>query len=271
MSQARPGQAEKAERFRELHRAAEILVLPNAWDAASALAFEGAGFPAVGTSGTGIALSYGRTTDAPDFEEMIWTVERMIRRVEVPVSIDIDEGFADTTAGVLGTIDRVIAIGGVGINIDDLAEDGGGLLEAELFAERLSAIRDHARARGVPLVINARTDVFLAELGDPVGRLDHAIRRARAYRESGADCIFVPGKGLDRAAIKVLVEAIEGPLNISINPGISEPGPLPIAELAELGVARVSIGAAAMKASLRLTEALAAALRAGGGYDLLGG
>jgi len=151
-----------------------------------------------------------------------------------------------------------MAAGAVGINLEDAVPGLGGRLEAVgLQTEKIRAIRDLAVVIGLPLVLNARTDVYLAAVGDPAGRFDEAAARARAYREAGADCVFVPGVR-DAATIERLVRAVGGPLNV-----LATTGTPPVDELQRLGVARVSVGSGPMRATLGLLQRIATDLAAG--------
>ncbi len=247
--------AAKAARFRQLHAGPGILILPNAWDAASARIFEEAGFPAVATTSAGVAAALGY----PDGEriprdEMLDMAGRIARAVSVPVTADIEAGYGDPEATALG----VIRAGAVGLNFEDAA--GGRLVEIAAQGERIRAIRRVADSEQVPLVINARTDVFLLQAGPPESRFDETVRRANAYREAGADCLFVPGVR-DGETIGRLARAIRGPLNI-----LAASGTPPAAELERLGVARVSTGSGPMRAGLTLARRIAQELKQRGTY-----
>jgi 2-methylisocitrate lyase-like PEP mutase family enzyme len=234
----RDTQRSKAEAFRAMHDRSRILVLPNAWDAMSARVIEEAGARAIATTSAGVAFSVGYPDgEAIPRDEMIAAIARIARVVTIPVSADIESGFANDTRELAETIRRVIEAGAVGINLEDQVHDGSrSLYDLEIAVERVRAARDAAEATGVPLVINARTDVYLAGVGEPETRFEHAVRRANAYRKAGADCLFVPAVG-SRADIERLVPALEGPLNL-----LSIPGLPAIPELERLGVARVSVG-----------------------------
>ena len=257
-----PSQKTKAEHFHDLHTAPEILVLPNAWDVASAKLFEQAGLHAIGTTSAGIAHSLGYVEPQRiSREEMLDVVRRIVRAVVLPVSADMEAGYADTPEGVAETVTSVIAAGAVGINLEDSPGTGGSpLLDESLQVERLRAAREAADASGIPFMINARTDVFLFAVGEPHTRLEHAIHRANAYREAGADCLFVPGVGKTEA-IAALVKQIHGPINILANPGVPS-----VPELQRLGVARVSMGSGPMRATLALTRRIAKELVETGTY-----
>jgi len=234
----RDTQRAKAEAFRAMHDRSRILVLPNAWDAMSARVIEETGARAIGTTSAGVAFSVGYPDgEAIPRDEMIAAIARIARVVTIPVSADIESGFANDTRELAETIRRAIDAGAVGINLEDQVHDGTRrLYDLEIAVERVRAAREAAEATGVPLVINARTDVYLAGVGEPETRFEHAVRRANAYRKAGADCLFVPAVG-SRADIERLVPALEGPLNL-----ISIPSLPTIPELERLGVARVSVG-----------------------------
>ena len=256
-------QADKARDFRNRHLAPPILVLPNAWDAASARVFETAGFPAIATTSAGVAWACGYPDGAfipPG--EMIDAIGRIAAAVDVPVTADIEHGYGGTVADVVRTVEQVIEAGAVGINLEDsLPGVRGGLEAVGLQMEKIRAIRDLAAATGVPLVINARTDVYLHAIGAPESRFDETIRRARAFREAGADCCFVPGVR-DAETIERLAGAIGGPLNV-----LAGPGTPPAAELQRLGVARVSVGSGPMRTVIGQLQEMAAALRDRGTFD----
>jgi 2-methylisocitrate lyase-like PEP mutase family enzyme len=243
------GQAGKATELRALHHGPEMLVLPNAWDCASARVFEDAGFPAIATTSAGVAFSLGY----PDGEhirpeEMLIAVKRIADCVEVPVTADLEAGYDDPAV----TTAAVVEAGAVGLNIEDL--DGGSpgeLVEVDTQVRKIQTIRRVGEELGVPLVINARTDVYLAQIGESAARFHLALDRLRAYVEAGADCLFVPGIS-DEALIREFVEALRFPLNILIGPGMP-----PLSRLQELGVARVSTGSGIARATIGLTRRIA--------------
>jgi len=241
-----PIQIAKAEAFRKLHDGSKLLVLPNAWDVASARLYETAGFSAIATTSAGVAWTLGY----PDGESisrqtMLEAVRRIAGQVCLPVTADMVAGFGPKPEDTAETVQGVIAAGAVGFNLEDGTGDPDNpLVEVSLHVEKVRAARAAATAAGVPVVINARTDVFLAAVGAPETRLDHAIRRANAYREAGADSLFVPGVQ-NAETIGHLARSIAGPLNI-----LARAGTPPISELARLGVARVSVGSGPMLAAL---------------------
>ncbi len=255
-------QREKAEKLRKMHDGPPILVLLNVWDVAGALIVEEAGFPAIATSSAAIANSLGyldgqRITR----NEMAAVVARIASAVRVPVTADMEAGYGDLPEDAAATARAALDAGAVGLNI----EDGTGnpdrpLVDIQRQVEKIRAMRQVADDMKVPLVINARIDTFLRQVGNERGRMDETIRRASAFREAGADCVFVPALR-DPAAITALLRASPGPLNI-----LGGAGTPPIPELERLGVARVSLGGGPYKAALGLLRRIAAELTRSGGY-----
>jgi 2-methylisocitrate lyase-like PEP mutase family enzyme len=255
-------QSELASQFRQLH-ARRPLVLPNAWDAASARVIEQAGAAAVATTSAGISWAHGRGDgQALLREEMLEATRHIIRTVSVPVTADIESGYGSGSPDeVARTVRVLVDMGVVGINLEDSPGHAGrALLEPEEHAERIRAARAAARAAGGDLVINARTDVYLSGHGGPDERLEAAVRRVNLYRSAGADCSFVPGV-IDRVTVAALVAAVDGPLNIMAMPGAPSP-----AELGELGVARVSVGPVIAQVALAATRRATRELLERGSY-----
>jgi 2-methylisocitrate lyase-like PEP mutase family enzyme len=248
-------QREQAERFHALHRPGTILVLANAWDAASARSFERAGFPAIGTSSAALAWSLGRRDgEQLDRAELVGAVARLCRAVAVPVTVDVERGFGATVEAVCATVAALADAGAVGINIED------GMAEPEVLAERVGALRAAAARRGVPLFVNARTDVFLRGSGDVATLFADAVRRLQAYADAGADGLFAPGL-TDLDEIARLVRAVPRPLNVYAGPGVPS-----VPELAAAGVRRLSVGCGPMQAVLGLTRRIAEELLTTGTY-----
>lgn len=252
----------RAEQFRRLHHGPSTLVLPNTWDAVSAKLFERSGFAAIGTSSAGIAASLGY----PDgqqipLDELLFVLRRIVQTVDVPVSADIEAGFGTTAAEVSETVRRVISAGVVGINLEDVEDyTTNELSDVGEQARKLEAIRAAASEEGVPLVINARTDLYWLQVGPPEERLNGTIVRAKAYLGAGADCIFVPGVK-DEETISALVRELKCPLNM-----LAGPGALSVSRLQQLGVARVSVGSGPMRATLALINKISRELSEAGTY-----
>ena len=240
-----------------------MLVLPNVWDAGSARIFVEAGFKALATTSAGIAFSLGY----PDGErisrdEMLAAVSRITRRSDVPITADMEAGYGVPPNAVAETVRRVIAAGAVGMNLEDRVE-GGPLIDFPLAVERVAAARSAADAAGVKLVLNARTDAFEAPELRPDQRLAEAVRRGNAFRDAGADSVFVPFVG-DRGTIEQLVQSIRAPLNV-----LGTPTAPPLKQLAALGVRRVTFGSAPMRATLGLVRRMAREWKDKGTYGTL--
>lgn len=256
-----------AETFRRLHHGPNLLVLANCWDVASARVVEAAGAPAIATSSAGVAFSLGY----PDGqrisrEEMLAVVARVAKAVKVPVTADVESGYGPRPEDAARTARSVIEAGAVGMNLEDSTEESDtALIEVSLAVEKIRAVREAGSKAGVPLVINARTDVYLNQVGASESRYDHALGRAAAFRDAGADCIFLPGVR-EPELIARFVKDLKFPINILAGPGF-----LTIAELQRLGVARVSLGSKPMLAGLGLLRRLAQELQRKGTYSALEG
>ncbi|MDO0938211.1 isocitrate lyase/phosphoenolpyruvate mutase family protein [Streptomyces sp. DG2A-72] len=253
---------DQAQAFRALHVPGRPLVLPNAWDTASACLVEDAGAAAVATTSAGLAWELG----APDGDRLerdaaIEAVARIAAAVDVPVSADIESGYAQDPAGVADTVRAVLAAGAVGVNIEDALHGAGEgpLRPVAEQAERIAAAREAADTAGVPLYVNARIDTFLRGAGG----VDLTLERAAAFLAAGADGIFVPG-AVDPGTVKLLADGIDGPLNVMAGPGAP-----PVAELAALGVARVSVGSGMTQAAHALVRRATRELLTAGTYESL--
>ncbi len=260
-------QKAKALMFRGLHRGPRILVLPNAWDVASARLFEEAGFGAIATTSAGIAFSLGY----PDGQkiardEMLARVGRIARAVKAAVTADVESGYGNRPEDAARTAREVIAAGAVGMNLEDGTEDPvHPLTDLSLQVEKIHAVREAALKTGVLLVVNARTDMFWLKVGPEERRYDNGLRRLVAFRDAGAECVFVPGLR-DAETIRRLVQDVQCPVNILAGPGFP-----PVPELEKLGVARVSLGSGPMRASMGLVRRLAEELKTSGTYGGLNG
>lgn len=229
-------QSERAKTFRSMHDRRKVLLLPNAWDAGSARLFAQRGVAAIATTSGGLAwsLGYADGEQAP-LADVLAAIARITRVVELPVTVDIETGYGDAPEAVATTVKAVIAVGAVGINIEDGQPGHGPLRPVEQAAARVRAARAAADASGVPIVINARVDNWMQSDGSSAdARLDDAIRRGKAYLDAGADGIFPIGLN-DRACLGVLVQALDAPINVAAGVGMPD-----LAELGELGIARVS-------------------------------
>ncbi len=260
-------QTNKAIQFREFHHGPGVLILPNAWDVASARVFEDAGFPAIATTSAGIAFSLGY----PDGqriprEEMMACIGRITRAVRVPVTADVESGYGVTPEDAANTTRELIEAGVIGMNLEDASgHEDQPLSSLELAVEKIRAARESAVQRRAQIVINARTDVYLLPGGNPEADYSEALRRLLAFRDAGADCVFAPGLK-DAETIGRLAKAVECPLNI-----LAVPGAPSISELATLGVARVSVGSGPMRATLGLLRRVSEELRNSGTYTTMEG
>jgi 2-methylisocitrate lyase-like PEP mutase family enzyme len=258
-----PALAERAEALRALHHGPAPLILPNAWDVASALAVERAGAPAIATTSSGVAASLGYPDgEAMPVEEALASIRRIAAAVSVPVTADLEAGYGlDAPALVTG----LLQTGAVGLNLEDTdrSADPAGLVEADVHGDRLAAVRRAATNLGVPVVINARIDVFLRGSGSQDERVDEAIRRAQTYVAAGADCVFPIGL-VDADAIARIVREVAAPVNVLLRPGAP-----PVARLADLGVRRISVGGGLARHAMDDAEAVARRLLAGDGSPFL--
>ncbi|MGW0756658.1 isocitrate lyase/PEP mutase family protein [Streptomyces sp. NPDC002814] len=253
---------DQARAFRALHVPGRPLVLPNAWDTVSACLVEDAGAAAVATTSAGLAWELG----APDGDRLerdaaMEAVARIAAAVDVPVSADIESGYAQDPAGVADTVRAVLTAGAVGVNIEDALYGAGEgpLRPVAEQAERIAAAREAADTAGVPLYVNARIDTYLRGAGG----VDLTLERAAAFLTAGADGIFVPG-AVDPGTVKLLADGIDAPLNVMAGPGAP-----PVPELAALGAARVSVGSGITQAAHALVRRATRELLTAGTYDSL--
>jgi 2-methylisocitrate lyase-like PEP mutase family enzyme len=260
-------QKSKANAFRQMHRGPKILVLPNAWDVVSARVFEEAGFAAIATTSAGVAFTLGYPDGQKiSREEMLARVTRIARAVKVPVTADVEAGYGNRPEDAASTALAVIEAGAVGMNLEDGTGDAARpLADLPLQLERIHAVREAAMKTKVLIVLNARTDVYLDQVGPEGTRYDEMLRRAVAFRDAGADCVFVPGVR-DAETIGRLVKDVKCPVNILVGPGSPS-----VAELEALGVARLSVGSAIMRATLGVARRAAEELQASGTYTSLEG
>jgi 2-methylisocitrate lyase-like PEP mutase family enzyme len=240
--------ARKAAAFRQLNGGRIGFVMPNAWDAGSAIILAEAGFAAIATTSAGIAFSLGRADHAiPEGStpvsrsQMFDRIRQITAAVDIPVNGDLENGYGEQPEAVAETIRLAIDAGLAGGNIEDYAD--GNLYDEALAAERVAAAREVIDASGSGFVLTARTDGLLLS---PPAPLPDAIRRANRYRQAGADCLFVPGaNGLQ--VISTLVSEIDGPLNVVMGLGDTS---LTVAALRSVGVARISLGGSIARAAL---------------------
>ena len=252
---------ELAEGFARLHDS-PALVLPNAWDAASARIVEHAGAAAVATTSAGVAWALGSPDgNAVDRDQALSVVARVVAAVGVPVTADIESGLGESADDLAATIRGVLDAGAVGINIEDSGFEPLRPMAAQ--ADRLRVVRDVASRAGTALFVNARIDTYLMSAGEPRDRLAETLRRSEAYLAAGADGIFVPGV-LDLGILAQLVAAIPAPLNVLAGSG----GPT-VTQLRDIGVRRISAGSSLAQAAYDVVDRAARELLTGGTYGAL--
>jgi 2-methylisocitrate lyase-like PEP mutase family enzyme len=249
-----------AQEFRRLHIGPELLIIANAWDAASASILASVGAKAIATSSAAVAWSHGY----PDGNRLpvpllLATLRDIARVVTLPVTADIEGGYSDDPQTVGDMVSALIDVGVVGINL----EDGTG--SSTLLCAKIQAARQAAARSGVALFVNARTDVFLRKATCGWDAIGEAVIRANSYAEAGADGAFVPGV-TNPGAIERLAKEITVPLNVMARPGLP-----PARDLQRLGVRRLSAAAWLARAGLRSVRESAATFLATGDSDLLAG
>ena len=256
----------KAEQFRALHRRGDPLLLPNAWDAASAVLVKEAGFAAVATTSAGVAWVLGR----PDGQvltrdEMAAAVARIAAAVDLPVTADMEAGYGDTPEAVAETVRAALDAGAIGLNIEDGIDHAKGTVFGENLAiERIAAAREAADKAGVPMVINARTDFAFDRARPESERLADAIRRGNAYLKAGADCVY-PILFQKIEAIRALAAEIDGPINVMASANLD------VASLAAAGVARISLATALPRVAYSHLAGVLSGLKADGRFAFLEG
>lgn len=247
--------------FLERHRRPPVLLLPNVWDALSARLFAEAGFEALATTSGGVAWALGYPDgEVAPWPEVLSATERIVRCANVPVTADIETGYGETSAEVGAHVAEIIRLGVVGVNLEDGLH--GRLRSTEEMIARLSAARQAATAEGVPIVLNARCDVFHVRQGAENERLAATIERCKAYLAAGADCVYPFGLR-DPEAIAALVKAVEGPVNVTGRPAMPN-----AAALERLGVARITIASAPTVVIMDAIQKLASEFRATGSFDM---
>lgn len=251
-------QGERLDQFRALHAPGEILVLPNAWDAASARLAQEAGASAIATSSAAVAWCHGYADrEYIPTETALSAVREILRVVTVPVSVDNEAGYSEEPDKVAAHVGGLIELGAAGINIED------GTAPPELLAAKIGAIKRAAKAKSADIFINARCDVYLQNLAPDDRKLGESIRRGKLYAAAGADGLFMPGMS-DIAQIREVVNTIDLPVNILVMKNVPR-----IAELKAAGVRRVSAGALTSRAAYGATQRAVTMLLKEGKYDAI--
>lgn len=249
---------EKTALFRKLHAPGEILVLPNAWDAASARLVEETGAKAIATSSAAVSWAHGYAdgeTIPP--ETLLHAVREIARVIRVPLSVDAEAGLDATPEMVADFVMKLVEAGASGINLED------GNSSPDLLVAKIAAIKAAVKRKGADIYINARADVYLRKLAAPEGPREAMIARGKTYAAAGADGFFAPGVA-DITDIKAISSAVDLPLNILVWPGLA-----PIAELKAAGVRRVSAGSGMARAALGALKAATEEMLGAGRYDAM--
>lgn len=253
-------QKELALRLASLHVKGDPLILYNAWDVGSAKAIQRAGAPALATSSWSLAAAQGyEDGESIPLELVVQVAKRIVEAVDVPVTVDFEGAYSDDPGECAANAAKLMDVGVVGINFEDGIVSGAGLHGIKAQCERIAAIRAAADARGIPVFINARTDLFFDPELAPADGLREAAERAEAYAAAGASGFFVPGL-TDAHAIEMLCESVDLPVNVMVGQG-----PCDLRALAREGVARVSHGPAPYRQAMEAVHAAARTLYAPAG------
>lgn len=254
---------QKAHRFHALHHNDKLLVLPNIWDPGGALLLEDMQFPAVATASASIAFANGYDDgENIPFEEVLSIVKKITKSVSIPVSADIESGYAEDCRGLAENIARLMETGVVGINLEDTNKKTRQLYSIEEQCERISVVKTVAERAGVDLFINARTDVYLRAASlSKEEKLESILKRGIAYKSAGASG-FYPITVKEKTELERIAATVSLPLNVVTIPGIPALG-----ELKEIGVSRVSLGPSFFKIAMQSMKKLAGKLSASDGLE----
>jgi len=244
-----PTQKSKAELFRNLHFSGKLLILPNIWDALGARILEKSGYPSVATASVSTALTNGYTDgERIPYKKLLEVVKRISDAISIPLTVDIERGYAKTIFQLKENIRLLISHGGVGINIEDSLPDRKGFYSTTEQCSKIEAVKEMGIACGVPIVINARTDIFRHKT--EINAMQQAVERAKAYRKAGADCIY-PILIDNYEEISRFVQEVEMPVNVYLLEPISD-----MQLLEKIGVTRVSTGPQLLKHALTYMKLL---------------
>ena len=259
-------QVSKAEALRARHGGDAPLVLPNIWDAGTSVLAAEAGFEAIATTSAGVAWAHGLPDgEVISREDMLNAVAACASAVDIPVTADMETGYGEAPETVADTVKLTAEAGAAGLNLEDGIEHSGEILEKSLAVDRIAAARAAADEIGIPMVINARTDIYFGNIRGPDEKFDIAVERANAYLAAGADCAYVIAV-MDADAIGELAKAIDGPLNVPAGAG-----GLDVAGLAALGVARISVAGGLTRGAFGYLRRVLAELKNDGTFGFLDG
>lgn len=256
-------QSKKAKDFLALHHDPKLLVLPNIWDPLGAKLLGSLGYPAIATASAAVAYSMGYDDGQKiNFDLMLDVIRRIADSVQIPLTTDIESGYAENPKEVAENVRQVLGAGAVGINIEDSTAEDSPLLPINFQQERIAAVRQMAEQEGIPLVINARIDVFLSGVAKSKSeRLSETITRGKAYLEAGADCIYPITVG-DIETLQQIKTEIDAPINVYASASTA-----PMHELEDIGISRLSLGPGFLKASLTTMKKVAIELQNYTSYD----
>ena len=251
-------QQEKAKQFYNLHHSGKLLILPNIWDCLGANLLESLHYPAIATASASVAFTNGYDDGQRiSFDSVLALLKKIVSSVSIPVSADIESGFAENDLQLEENTKQLLATGIVGINIEDTDKKTNSILPVETQCEKIKLIKKVSQAVGVPLFVNARADVYLRgkDFDTPESKFEEALKRGRAYKAAGADCFYPIGM-TRQEDIKRMVKQLQMPVNVITIPGIPE-----LNVLNEIGVARVSLGPSFLKIAIKAMKNLALKLQ----------
>jgi len=251
-------QQEKAKQFYNLHHSGKLLILPNIWDCLGANLLESLHYPAIATASASVAFTNGYDDGQRiSFDSVLALLKKIVSSVSIPVSADIESGFAESDLQLEENTKQLLATGIVGINIEDTDKKTNSILPVETQCEKIKLIKKVSQAVGVPLFVNARADVYLRgkDFDTPESKFEEALKRGMAYKAAGADC-FYPIAMTRQEDMERMVEQLQMPVNVITIPGIPE-----LNVLNEIGVARVSLGPSFLKIAIKAMKNLALKLQ----------
>ena len=251
-------QQEKAKRFYDLHHSGKLLILPNVWDCLGANLLESLQYPAIATASASVAFTNGFDDGQRiSFDAVLAILKKITSSVTVPVSADIESGFAYNDEQLKQNIKQLLATGIIGINIEDTDKESNSIVPIEVQCEKIKLIKKVSEEMGVSLFINARADVYLRgkDFDTPELKFEEALKRGGAYKAAGANCFYPIGM-TRREDIKRMVDQLQMPVNILTIPGIPE-----LSVLNDIRVARVSLGPSFLKIAIKALKNLAIKLQ----------
>lgn len=248
----------KAKQFHQLHHSGKMLVLPNIWDPLGAVLLESMEYPAIATASAAMSFANGyEDGENLPLNDFLALLTKIASSVNIPVTADIESGYASNDEQLKENIKRFISTGIVGLNIEDSDKETNTLLPVEVQCNRIRIVKDVAAQMGIPLFVNARADVYIHghEFETSEAKLEETIKRGLAYKNAGADC-FYPIVMRKENDIRETIDQLQMPVNILTLPGIPE-----LSTLSEMGLARVTLGPSLLKIAIRAMKDLASKLK----------